>query len=42
MLINVFDKEESADAFVQKSEMYCNTLGYFKKQQDELKGYAYE
>ncbi len=42
LLIKVFDKEEHADAFIQKGEMYCNTLGYFKKHEDELRGDAYE
>ncbi len=42
LLIKVFDKEEHADAFIQKGAMYCNTLGYFKKYEDELRGDAYE
>ena len=42
LLIKVFDKEDQADAFIQKGEMYCNTLGYFKKHEDELRGDAYE
>lgn len=31
LLIKVFDKEEYADAFMQKGEMFCRTLGDFKK-----------
>jgi hypothetical protein len=31
MLIKIFDKEEYADAFIQKGELFCKTLGEFKK-----------
>ena len=43
MLIKVFDKEEYADAFIQKGEMFCRTLGGFKKiEDDDVRGDAYE
>ena len=43
MLIKVFDKEEYADAFIQKGEMFCKTLGDFKKiEDDDVRGDAYE
>lgn len=31
LLIKVFDKEEHADAFIQKGEMFCKTIGQFKR-----------
>lgn len=43
MLIKVFDKEEYVDAFIQKGEMFCRTLGDFKKIIDDyVRGDAYE
>jgi len=43
LLIKVFDKEEYADAFIQKGEMFCRTLGEFKKIEDSgVRGDAYE
>ncbi len=35
LLIKVFDKEEYADAFIQKGELFCRTLGDFKKINEE-------
>jgi hypothetical protein len=35
MLIKVFDKEEYADAFIQKGELFCRTLGDFKNIDEE-------
>ncbi|QWT46319.1 hypothetical protein [Azospira inquinata] len=35
LLIKIFDKEEYADAFVQKGELYCRTLGEFKRSDEE-------
>jgi hypothetical protein len=35
MLIKVFDKEEYADAFIQKGELFCRTLGDFKNSDEE-------
>ncbi|WP_342616960.1 hypothetical protein [Rhodoferax sp. GW822-FHT02A01] len=31
LLIKVFDKEEYADAFIQTGEMFCKTIGQFKR-----------
>lgn len=31
LLIKVFSKEEYADAFIQSGEMYCQTIGQFKR-----------
>jgi hypothetical protein len=31
LLVKVFDKEEYADAFVLTGEMFCKTIGQFKK-----------
>lgn len=43
MLIKIFDKEEYADAFIQKGEMFCRTLGDFKKIEDDSgRGDPYE
>ncbi|MGZ8935548.1 MAG: hypothetical protein ACXW04_11685 [Methylobacter sp.] len=43
MLIKVFDKEEHADAFIQKGDMFCRTLGDFKKiEDDDVRGDSYE
>lgn len=43
LLIKVFDKEKYADAFIQKGEMFCRTLGDFKKIEDDgVRGDAYE
>lgn len=42
-LIKVFDKEEYADAFLQKGEMFCKTIGQFKKiEGDEARCDQYE
>ncbi|WP_288841433.1 hypothetical protein [uncultured Deefgea sp.] len=35
LLIKVFDKEEYADAFIQNGELFCRTLGDFKKADEE-------
>ena len=35
LLIKIFDKEEYADAFIQKGELFCRTLGDFKKSDEE-------
>ena len=35
LLIKIFDKEEYADAFMQKGELFCRTLGDFKKSDEE-------
>lgn len=35
LLIKFFDKEEYADAFIEKGELYCRTLGDFKKIDEE-------
>lgn len=43
LLIKVFDREEHADAFINQGEMYCRTLGEFKRiEGDEVRGDAYE
>lgn len=43
LLIKVFDKEEYADAFIQKGEMFCKTLGQFKKiEGDAARGDQFE
>lgn len=43
LLIKVFDKEEYADAFIQKGELFCRTLGDFKRiDNDAARGDAYE
>lgn len=43
LLIKVFDKEEYADAFLQKGEMFCRTLGDFKRIEDDgVRGDVYE
>ncbi|MGC5809079.1 hypothetical protein [Ralstonia pseudosolanacearum] len=43
LLVKIFEKEEHADAFVEKGEMFCRTLGDFKKiEDDEARGDAYE
>jgi hypothetical protein len=42
LLIKVFDREEYADAFIQKGEMFCRTLGDFKRIDDPGRGDAYE
>ncbi|MHC8309953.1 hypothetical protein ACYZUC_10105 [Pseudomonas sp. GT1P32] len=31
LLVKVFDKEEYADAFIQTGEMFCKTIGQFKR-----------
>jgi hypothetical protein len=42
-LIKVYDKEEHADAFLNNGEMFCRTLGDFKKIEDDgARGDAYE
>lgn len=42
-LIKIFDTEAHADAFIENGEMYCRTLGHFKKLEDgELRGDVYE
>lgn len=42
-LIKIFDKEEYADAFIERGEMFCRTIGDFKVIEDgELRGDAYE
>lgn len=35
LLIKIFDKEKYADAFIQKGELFCRTLGDFKKADEE-------
>ncbi len=43
LLIKVFDKEEYADAFIQKGELFCRTLGDFKRiENDAARGDTYE
>ncbi|WP_306715772.1 hypothetical protein [Burkholderia dolosa] len=43
LLVKIFEREEHADAFVEKGEMFCRTLGDFKKiEGDEARGDAYE
>ena len=43
VLIKVFDKEEYADAFIKKGEMFCRTLGEFKKiENDDQRGDIHE
>lgn len=43
LLIKIFDKEEHADAFIQNGDMFCKTLGDFKKIEDsDVRGDAYE
>jgi len=34
LLIKIFNKEEYADAFIEKGELFCRTLGDFKKCDD--------
>jgi len=31
LLVKVFDKEKYADAFIQTGEMFCKTIGQFKR-----------
>lgn len=43
LLIKVFDKEEYADAFIQKGELFCRPLGDFKLVDDDaVRGDPYE
>lgn len=43
LLIKIFENEEHADAFVKKGEMFCKTLGEFKKiEGDGARGDTYE
>lgn len=35
LLIKVFDKEKYADAFIQTGEMFCQTIGQFKRIEDD-------
>jgi hypothetical protein len=35
LLIKVFDKEEYADAFIQKGELFCRTIGDFKRSDEK-------
>lgn len=43
LLIKVFDKEEHADAFIQKGEMFCKTIGQFKRiEGDAARGDQFE
>lgn len=43
LLIKVFDKEEYADAFINEGQMFCRTLGDFKRIEDGgLRGDVYE
>lgn len=36
LLVKVFDKEEYADAFIQTGEMFCKTIGQFKRIEDDV------
>lgn len=39
LLVKIFEREEHADAFLEKGEMFCRTLGDFKKiEDDEARG----
>ena len=43
LLIKVFDKEEYADAFIQTGEMFCKTIGEFKRiEGDAARGDQFE
>lgn len=43
LLVKVFDKEEYADAFINKGEIYCQTLKSFKEIEDSgVRGDMYE
>jgi hypothetical protein len=43
LLIKVFDQEKHADAFIQNGEIFCRTLGDFKRIDDNARrGDAYE
>lgn len=43
LLLKVFDKEEYADAFLQKGEMFCKTIGDFKRiEGDSARGDRFE
>lgn len=43
LLVKVFDKEEYADAFIQTGEMFCNTIGQFKRiENDTARGDQFE
>lgn len=35
LLVKVFDKEEYADAFIRKGEIFCKTIGQFKQIEDD-------
>lgn len=35
LLIKIFDKEEYADSFIKKGELFCKTLGDFKRSDEE-------
>lgn len=41
-LIKIFDKEEYADAFIHKGEMFCKTLDEFKHLEDVKRGDKHE
>jgi hypothetical protein len=36
LLVKVFDKEEFADAFIKEGEMFCKTIGQFKRIEDDI------
>ncbi|HEX8964354.1 MAG TPA: hypothetical protein VF801_15225 [Rhodocyclaceae bacterium] len=43
LLIKIFDKEEHADAFLHQGEMFCRTIGEFRRTfDDESRGDKYE
>ena len=43
LLIKIFDKEEHADALIERGELFCRTLGDFKRIEDDAaRGDAYE
>jgi hypothetical protein len=43
LLLKIFDREENADAFLNRGEMYCRTLGDFKKiEGDDARGDVHE
>jgi hypothetical protein len=42
LLIKVFDEEKYANAFIQKGELFCRTLGDFKRSDDNWRGDSYE
>lgn len=42
LLIKIFDQEEHADAFLQRGELFCRTLGDFKRDDDAFRGDKYE